>query len=64
MEVHKWGPGIRVSDAFITEAYEDGLPEAESLLCEAQEKDDELFVAIMQDIVDGMKQWIEEHGGK
>ena len=61
MEVVKFGPPIRVSTHFITECYMDGLPEAESILRAAQEKGDELFIALMQGIVDDMNRWIEDY---
>jgi len=61
MEVKRFGPPMRVSTSFITVCYEDGLPEAESILCMAREEGNEMLVSFMQGIVDNMKRWIEDY---
>ena len=62
IEVKRLGPPIPVTEQFITEAYEDGLPEAEAILRMARKKGgNDLFISFMQNTVDNMKKWIKEH---
>ena len=61
MEVKSFGPPVLITDDFITESYKDGLPEAELILLLARKTGNEFLIAFMQNAVDNMKQWIEDH---